>query len=77
MKYSNQKYDYYAFFKCRLCGEIFDNGAVTSNKDFTVGGTIALINGFKISCQFPNMIEIHYCKNGSVGIADFIGWKKE
>lgn len=71
--------EYKAIYKCRLCGQVFHNGTSTGEKLATrcmvemvagICGTVAMA---------PRMHETHYCGGqhaGSLGLADFQGWKK-
>lgn len=52
--------------KCRLCGEIF-------NCDGQVDGETAIE---RIALLRDNSEYIHFCEDGSVGLADFMGFKK-
>ena len=66
---------YRAMCKCRLCGEVFANGAVTGNKGLAVQAIVDMsLNRYTV-IQAPHSIQTHLCENGDVGCADFIGWK--
>ena len=70
--------EYKAIYKCRLCGEEFE--------DFTTGEELAqAINMALAVCGNTNHVKcarnlykntMHYCKDGSFGFADFQGFKK-
>lgn len=67
---------YQAVYKCRLCGEEF-KGCVTGNENIAMVETINAASGIKSTQPLaPRIIEYHYCKDGSYGIADFQGFKK-
>ena len=67
--------EYKAFYKCRLCGEIFDDGATTGPRPAKVTA-VELALGIKPSYTMaPSLVWVHDCKDSSVGMADFIGWK--
>lgn len=60
-------------YKCRMCGEL--------HKSFHVpDGMVAAIEMTK-GAPFPehwgghtpNMVSVHYCKDGNIGVTDFIG----
>lgn len=64
--------EYRAIYKCRLCGEEFERFSFKyiaeaqtymSNMCVQYGGN-----------NFP--YEHHFCKNGNIGFADFIGCRK-
>lgn len=65
--------EYQAIYKCRLCG--LELGAQRTGKDFAMRETALLACGFYDKCKSPNHT-IHFCDDGSVGIADFQGFKK-
>lgn len=65
--------EYRATYKCRLCGETF-TGAITGKK-------IAKTETLMISCDASGKygtqrITIHHCNDGSIGLADFLGFQK-
>ena len=66
---------YKAVCKCRLCGEEFECGAVTGNEYLAFNSIIEMSLQRYTILQAPHLIEIHSCKNGNIGCADFIGWK--
>lgn len=69
--------EYHAIYKCRLCGEHYDS-AVTNNRELVIRETVLLCHGVKnYEPQNPQMTEIHLCKNGNIGIADFKGYLKK
>lgn len=66
---------YYAIYKCRLCKERFENQG-TSTKDVAFDVTMRTALGLKHKDPMnPCMTEVHLCKDGSFGIADFLGMK--
>lgn len=67
---------YQAVYKCRLCGFI-TNGCCTDS-EYTVMTEIYNLSEDKRSEQaiYPRTIETHHCKDGSIGAADFQGFKK-
>ena len=66
---------YKAMFKCRLCGEVFTSGAVTGNKGLAVQAIVDMDLNRHTVIQAPHSIQTHFCENGDIGYADFIGWK--
>lgn len=69
--------EYRTMYKCRLCGEIFPCH-VTMDRQIAIKGICSCISGidFKDGIK-PNMHEIHACKDGNMGVADFIGVRRE
>ena len=66
--------EYHAIYKCRLCREHYDS-AVTSTRELVIKETTLLCLALKgTEAQAPQMTEVHFCKNGNIGIADFKGW---
>lgn len=65
---------YYAYYKCRLCGESF--GYVSTGESIAKKTMIEMtINGHVTSEPLVNSLSEHFCKDGSIGMADFLGWK--
>ncbi len=67
---------YKAIYKCRLCGEKF---RIKNDKLYKEKAAVRKI--WKLSMNIPytaNNIEfeIHSCQDGSLGVADFQGFKK-
>ena len=71
---------YKAIYKCRLCGEQYedaetgDNIAIMAVSAVTVKGSWFPSGGSAIGIHLRN---IHCCKDGSCGLSDFQGMKKE
>ena len=59
------------YYKCRMCGETYTNKATGSEDTARQYITEAVCNR-----QF-NLYDVHYCGDNRVGIADYIGNKKE
>ena len=64
-------------YKCRLCGEMFTSSG-TNSEIAAWKGTLHEImkaSGLDTPCSTPEvtptMFEMHSCKNGSYGVADF------
>ena len=74
--------EYRAIYKCRLCGEEFE-GMIFGERD-SVSCAMALFTSGNDSYAMrykepPNILytkEEHYCKDGSMGLADFLGFRK-
>lgn len=69
-------------YKCRLCGEMFTSSG-TNSEIAAWKGTLHEImkaSGLDTPCSTPEvtptMFEMHSCKNGSYGVADFQGTRK-
>lgn len=66
--------EYKALYRCRLCGGLFTDGttgeaiAEATLQELHAGicGTVPMA---------PRMTETHRCTGGSLGVADFLGWK--
>lgn len=68
---------YRAMCKCRLCGEVYKNGAATGSKELAIFSIVEMETKRHTQIQAPTLIDIHHCKDGSIGCADFVGWKAE
>lgn len=67
---------YKAFYKCRLCGETYEDGTTTGNKEIIDTGMSALAHGWRSKePMFPSMTTAHRCDDYDTGIADFQGFK--
>lgn len=68
---------YRAIYKCRACGKEHGN-MVTGNEKLAMNDTMATVYGWKCDGPIhPTMNDIHLCNDGSFGVSDFIGFKKE
>lgn len=71
--------EYRAIYKCRMCGEEFENGR-TKGESIANSCVIAIsVLGDTIKCKSPVNLHEHYvhnCKDGSFGFSDFIGMRK-
>ena len=66
-----------AIYACRMCKKRYV-GVEGNNKDQMLKGIAELaISGCSRIAQFPTLIDGHICDNGSIGIADFIGFASE
>lgn len=67
-----------AIYKCRLCGEEFVSAA-TGSADIAIKQMVRVTTGIKLLEFIGNPIEetyMHSCKDGSMGLADFFGFRK-
>lgn len=73
-----EKTEYKAIYKCRLCGEKFEDGTTGEAIAQAVNVAISVVgNTNHVKCVrniYKNTT--HYCKDGSFGFADFQGFKK-
>lgn len=64
---------YNALYKCRLCGEEYtdyiSSSSVTAKKAM-LQAVFRIENNIE---QCPNIRDIHFCKDGSYGVADLKG----
>lgn len=65
---------YQAIYKCRMCGETFPAGKLYKEK-------AAVRKIWDLEMNIPYWLssiefDIHYCQDGSFGLADFMGFKK-
>lgn len=70
--------DHCAIYKCRLCLQQFSILAPTDNETARYHVMELAVNGKPGNVySFPLLLTLHSCDDGSVGLADFIGWRKE
>ena len=70
--------EYRAIYKCRLCGEEFES-AVTTSADIAIKHMIIVTVQYNPSEYIGTPIteiSMHSCKDGSMGLADFLGFRK-
>lgn len=61
-------------YRCRLCGETYHSGCTGSN-DIILKVTAELATtGYSRVLQAPTMVAPHCCSDGSIGMADFLGF---
>ena len=67
---------YETMYKCRLCGEIFPLH-VTNDRQIAFKAICSCITDieFKEGIK-PDLYDLHSCKDGNMGIADFLGIKE-
>lgn len=73
---------YQMVYKCRLCGCVYSAGETEKESGAwekylreraRIDGIVPRVEG--IPSVLPTMFEMHWCKDGSRGIADFQGMK--
>ena len=69
---------YVGIYKCRMCDEIIKN-PITGNKDlaFQCASFAAFDMPNLKKAQSPTIRNVHSCKDGSIGITDFLGFRNE
>lgn len=70
--------EYRAIYKCRLCEEKFMS-AITRNTDIALKHMASITVGYNPTEYIGGPITgatMHSCKDGSMGLADFLGFKK-
>ena len=73
--------EYRAIYKCRLCGEEFYNAGTSCEDTASKATMYTVLESSGITPQFesrnaPIQFELHNCKDGRYGMADFQGMKK-
>lgn len=67
--------EYRGIYKCRLCGEEFED-CCTRSKGLALNCMIAFVLNEKAKSPIqPSQFQMHSCKDKSMGVADFQGWK--
>ena len=73
--------EYRATYKCRLCGELFCAPTYTTDEQTAMSCAVCMVTGIRgINAMQPSPTHAHACGGkyaGSLGLADFQGWKKE
>lgn len=70
--------EYRAIYKCRLCGEEFVSAA-TGSSDIARTHMLIMTVKYQTSEYIgtpTTEISMHSCKDGSMGLADFLGFRK-
>lgn len=67
--------EYRSIFKCRLCGEIYEDGCIRGDHTLATRHMLATLTDLFPTSQAPELNDIHSCKDGSLGISDFQGLK--
>ena len=71
---------FHGIYKCRLCGELFEPIMTASENTAIESVSGAAYDGkwYSKGCGFgAHVRDVHHCKDGSWGIGDFQGFKKE
>lgn len=71
---------YKGYFHCRLCESTYFNVVTGSEKtvmNCMLQITDSIIKPDPPEVMCPSLIDFHFCEDGSRGIADFIGFRKE
>ena len=70
--------EYRAIYKCRLCGEKF-SGAMTGSSEIAIKHMLSVTIG-RNPLEFigapVTKLSMHSCKDRSMGLADFLGFRK-
>ena len=64
-----------AIYKCRLCGEVY--ASLIMNGKASAYRSLESLREIPAGDPFAAMNDLHICKDCSVGISDFVGWKRE
>ena len=79
-KLTEEQSMYQAVYKCRLCGELGCGKKLKATKieDFTITNTLGQMEQttFTRKRGRVDLHVLHHCKDGSLGLADFQGFKK-
>lgn len=70
--------EYRAIYKCRLCGGEFVSAATTS-ADIAIKNMVLMTAECDVNQKILNPVtklSMHSCKDGSMGLADFMGFRK-
>ena len=73
---SHEKAVYIALFKCRICCEVY-SATETESRNIAQKAAISAVLGKVSDGQDPALHDIHICEDGGIGIADFLGFKRE
>lgn len=69
-----------AIYKCRLCGQTYSSGAHTGPTKAAMCMAMLVAGLVNTEPMAPRLLDSHVCNleySGSIGLADFQGWKKE
>lgn len=68
-----------AIYKCRLCGEVYTS-LIMNGKGAVIASAYRSLESLReipAGDPFAAMNDLHICKDCSVGISVFVGWKRE
>ena len=71
---------YNGYYHCRLCNATYKScgiGSENTMMNYMLQVTNSILKQKNPEPQCPDMISIHFCDDGSKGVADFVGFKKE
>jgi len=68
--------EYRAVYKCRLCGEVFENGRTGIGHAVGIGVRLTREDSFGEGNLYGLRHITHNCKDGSLGFADYQGFRK-
>lgn len=66
--------EYKAKYLCRLCKKEYRTG-ITAGRAVASKETILILHNLG-KPDSPTLLTVHYCDNGGIGVADFIGWER-
>ena len=78
LEMENAMTEYRAIYKCRLCGEEFVR-AITGSADIVIKNMVIMTAECDVKQKILNPVtklSMHSCKDGSMGLADFLGFRK-
>lgn len=62
------------FYKCRMCGTVFNEAYVlVASKPSATVKMLQAVQGRREEEEFPELMDIHDCGDGNMGVADLIG----
>ena len=70
--------EYWGTYKCRLCGEKFYRKS-TGDEDVAIKNMLIVTVGYEMPKYMGTPVTettMHSCKDGSLGLADFMGFRK-
>lgn len=66
--------EYKAKYLCRLCKKEYRTG-LTTGRAVAAKETMLMLHNLARP-DMPELLAVHYCDNGGIGVADFIGWER-
>lgn len=72
---------YVSVYRCRLCGVQYIEGGTDLAILAVRGASEATLSGSGVEVEHrrenaPTLFFVHYCKDGSIGVSEFLGFKK-
>lgn len=68
--------EYHSIFKCRLCGYRYASGCIYTKEIMVRTVMDGCFRNVLLMPNAPSIIEMHSCQDGSVGVADFQGFRR-